>query len=129
MTDKQTELNSLIQAALAIESSAKRAAFLDAACGANRELRHQVEEVLNTYAAELELTPQSVPDLQVTQFRNASERELDDAARATARGPLDADQTIAIGDARPSLLSRLGSEVQFGRIALGDTSLAEDRQF
>ena len=46
MPEKQPNLDSLFEAAVEIESAEERAAFLDASCGENHELRQQVERLL-----------------------------------------------------------------------------------
>jgi hypothetical protein len=66
MSEKQPQLDALFLAAMEIESSADRAEFLDSACGADLELRREVDRLLQSNAEAGDFLERPAPELEAT---------------------------------------------------------------
>lgn len=120
MAEPIRQLDSLFLAALEIESSEQRAAFLEDSCGTNLELRREVERLLTSNEQAGSFLEQPAPELQATVvFRPDSERRAA-AMNAGLAAAFDDRQAVVIGRAGLSVLKNLDATVDVPRVLLRD---------
>lgn len=86
-----TKLVSLFEAALDIEAASERAAFLDEACGANHELRAQVEKLLKSHEEAGSFLDGPAPELAATVLPQRPNNDLNKVLDAGLTRGFDVD--------------------------------------
>ena len=122
MPDKQTSIESLFCAALAIESTEQRAAFLDESCGANRDLRQQLEELLQAHISGGSFLDRPALDLELIFAPDAAGQNLAEVLEAGLSPGFGNDHTIVIDNVGHSVLKSFGKTIDVPRVALRETA-------
>ena len=104
MTDKSPHLDSLFLAALDIEAEAEREAFLASACGANTELRQQVEQLLRSHRQAGSFLERPPPEFAATIVPESASNARVDALEAGFAASFSIDQAVVVGHAGHSVL-------------------------
>lgn len=118
MTDKSPHLDSLFLAALDIESEAEREAFLASACGANAELRQQVEQLLRSHQQAGSFLEQPPPEFAATIVPEAANNARGDALEAGFAASFSEGQAVVLGHAGHSVLKSLRQTVHVPGVVL-----------
>ena len=122
MPDKQTSIESLFCAALAIESTEQRAAFLDESCGADRDLRQQLEELLQAHISGGSFLDRPALDLELIFAPDAAGQNLAEVLEAGLSPGFGNDHTIVIDNVGHSVLKSFGKTIDVPRVALRETA-------
>ncbi|MBL8819680.1 MAG: protein kinase [Planctomyces sp.] len=109
MSDKP-QLDSLFEEAVQIADAAERAAFLDQACGADQELRRQIERLLKSdeQAGSFLANPVLAADATIIGQASGDLAASMDAGLAATFGPGEA---LILGEAGHSVLKMLGQDL------------------
>src|SRR5262245_58369065 len=126
MSTNQPDLDSLFLAALEIQSPQDRAAFLDASCGADHELRQQVERRLRSHEQAGNFLEQPTVDVEATIATDAACQDLAAALDAGLSPTLAEDQAVGIGNASHSVLKTLAPSMEVPRVMLRDAAESTD---
>ncbi|HUQ68008.1 MAG TPA: protein kinase, partial [Planctomycetaceae bacterium] len=121
MSDKSPQLDSLFAAALEIESAERRAAFLESACGADPELRRQVEQLLRSHQQAGSFLERPAAGLDATLVSDAAAHHLEAVMQAGLAPAFGEDQAVVVGKAGHSVLKSLGQTIALPRVALRDS--------
>ena len=120
MTDKPPQLDSLFLAALEIESVEQRAAFLESACGADPELRHQVQQLLRSHELAGSFLEQPPAEYLATILSEAFTPDQAGALEAGLAATFAEDKAVVIGHVGHSVLKSFGQTMHLPRVALRD---------
>ena len=118
MSDQHANLDSLFEAAIEIESTAEREAFLDKACGKKRELRRQVERLLQSHEQASSFLEKPPADLKATT--NSTGENLGgllDRGLAAEFG----EESPAVENASYGVLQSLGATMDVRRVVLRES--------
>jgi eukaryotic-like serine/threonine-protein kinase len=126
MSDKQPDLDSLFQAALEIESSQQRAAFLAQSCGEDVSLRNEVERLLRSHEQAGSFLEQPAPELSATLLPDMAVQERAASLEAGLAAAFPARAAVVMGAANHSLLKALGKTIDLPRVVLREVA-AEGR--
>jgi len=121
VTDKAPQLDSLFLAALEIDSAEQRAAFLESACGADPELRQQVEQLLRSHQQAGSFLERPAAELDATLVPDAAGHDLAAVLQAGLAPAFGKDQAVVVGNAGHSVLKNLGQTMALPRVALRDS--------
>jgi tetratricopeptide (TPR) repeat protein/tRNA A-37 threonylcarbamoyl transferase component Bud32 len=120
MSPKQSDLASLSRAARAIQSPRDRAAFLDATCGADHELRQQVERLLQSPEQASNVLAQPAADVEATIAAKSSSQNLPEVLDAWLPPTLAEDQATGVDNASLGMLTTLAESTNDPRVLLRD---------
>jgi tetratricopeptide (TPR) repeat protein len=121
MSKNQPDLGALLAAALKIQPH-DRAAFLDASCGADHELRQQVERLLRSHEEATKFLEQPPVDVEATIATDAGSPNLAAALHAELSPTVADDQAAGIGNAGHSMLKTLAQPMEAHRAVLRDAA-------
>src|SRR5262245_8577149 len=122
MPTNQPHLDSLFLAALEIQSPEDRAAFLDASCGADHELRQQVERLLRSHEQADNFLEQPPVDVEATIATDAACQNLAAALDAGTSPTVAEDQAVGIENASHSALKTLAQSMEVPPVMLRDAA-------
>jgi serine/threonine protein kinase/Leucine-rich repeat (LRR) protein len=117
MTDQPPQLDSLFLTALEIESAEQRAAYLEAVCGANPELRQQVEQLLRSHQQVGSFLERPADDVDATIVADS----LAAVMQAGLSPNFDKDTAVVVGNASHSVLKNLGQTIDVPHVVLRDS--------
>jgi serine/threonine protein kinase/tetratricopeptide (TPR) repeat protein len=126
MPEKQPNLDSLFEAAVEIESAEERAAFLDASCGENHELRQEVENLLASDEQVGSFLEQPAPELEATFISKVRDGDLARSLDAGLAATFAEDAAVVIGNAGHSVLNVLGATIDMPRVVLRESQAEGD---
>lgn len=122
MSDNQPNLDSLFEAAAAIEAADERAAFVAESCGDNTVLRQQVEQLLQSDEQAGSFLDTPPAELDATLLTDASGNNLAASLDAGLAPAFSEDAAVVIGDANHSVLKMLGNTLnEVPRISLRES--------
>lgn len=120
MSDQKPHLDSLFEAAVAIESADERAAFLEKSCGEDLELRKQLELLLQSDQQAGSFLDKPPAELEGTVIGQAGD-DLAASLEAGLAPAFDADAAVVIGNAGHSVLKSLGESIDVPRVVLRES--------
>jgi hypothetical protein len=109
MTENRPNLDSLFEAAVAIDSAEERVAFLEKSCGDDSELREQVELLLQSDQQAGSFLDKPAAELEQTIVPGASGDNLAASLEAGLAPAFGEEAAVVIGDANHSVLKMLGN--------------------
>ena len=118
MTQNLPNRDELLAAAMKLNSSAERTAYLDQACGDNLQLRQEVEQLLASPMRPAS-SADSNPQLDATIIPSSDTPGQEVAQHSTATKEEDA-ASVVMGNAWQSVLKSLGQTVNVPRVLLRD---------
>jgi tetratricopeptide (TPR) repeat protein len=120
MSTNRPDLESLFLAAQGIQSPQDRAAFLDASCGADRELRQQIERLLRSHEPSGSFLEPPGSDLEATIATNPACQNLADTLDAGLSPTLAEELPFGTGNARQRVLENLALSMEVPLVMLTD---------
>jgi serine/threonine protein kinase/WD40 repeat protein len=109
MSDPSRDLESLFLAALDIESSDERAAFVSRSCGGDLGLRRELEELLASHEVAGSFLEQPAQGLDRTMVSPGSDEARAVSLDAGLAISLDREAAVVLGDANHSVLKMLSN--------------------
>jgi WD40 repeat protein/serine/threonine protein kinase len=126
MSEKQPQLDALFLAAMEIESSADRAEFLDSACGADLELRREVDRLLQSNAEAGDFLERPAPELEATIAPDTDMKNLAAVLQAGLSPACAEDRTVVIGKSGHGVLKSLSRSPDLPHVVLREAASAGD---
>jgi tetratricopeptide (TPR) repeat protein/tRNA A-37 threonylcarbamoyl transferase component Bud32 len=115
MSTNQADLDSLVLAALEFQSPNDRAAFLDASCGADHELRAQAERLLRLHEHAGNFLQQPPAEVEATIVSDGACQNLSATVDAGLSPTLADEPAVGIGNARQNLRKNLALSMEVPR--------------
>ncbi|RPI81366.1 MAG: serine/threonine protein kinase, partial [Planctomycetaceae bacterium] len=122
MSDQVPNLNTLFLAALEIASPGERAAFLAKSCGADGELRVQVERLLKSHEQVGSFLDHPAPELRAALIQDEAGAARAQSLQAGLAAAFFKEQAIVLGDGNHSILKILSNTLhEVPRVALRES--------
>ncbi len=120
MSAEKPNLDSLFEAAIAIESTAERAAFVREKCGGDDELREQLEQLLASDEQAGSFLEKPPAELEATRLTGPDGENVAAALAAGLAPAFGEDRAVVIGSVSHSVLKSFGNTIDLPRVALRD---------
>ncbi|MBS0261718.1 MAG: serine/threonine protein kinase, partial [Planctomycetes bacterium] len=111
MPENSPNLDSLFLAALEITTADDRAAFVERSCGADHELRQELEKLLRSHEQAGSFLDRPIPEFAGTILHDASSNDLTDVLESGLARTFTTAHAVVIGAAGHSVLKSLGKTV------------------
>ena len=122
MSDQVPNLDTLFLAALEIASPEERAAFLTKSCGADGELRVQVERLLKSHEQVGSFLDHPAPELRASVSQDEAGDARVQSLQAGLAAAFSEEQAVVLGDGNHSILKILSNTLhEVPRVALRES--------